>query len=419
MISGLLLSQNLSKVPLHPASIKYLKLGHPWITEDSFTKRFPQKDFFLIGIDEKNRQEIALLINDHEHKNVKARLWSLNKDEWRNGLNFQEDLVQRISNALAKRSSLKLLTERENVYLINAESDLLPGLQVAIFKDQLLIQYYALFWKKIEPEVLPILFQQIKIHFPELNIQDTWIQERNFNQDKKIRSLNGSIQKDFIMVEFGLNYHLRFNDYYDIGIYTDMSAIRKQMTPYLQKGNSLLNLFCYTGAFSLYGLSLGLENVVSVDLSPKYLTWLDENLSHNPSLDRTHHTSICLSCEKALVKLIADKNEFDSIICDPPSASSDGQSTSSAFKAYEKLLPMLLEVLSSKGTLLVFLNTHTISWNKFEEKLNQIISTTKYANQVNIGKRFKLQEDCSPLKNFHEGDYLKGFLIDFKNSIKR
>lgn len=405
----------LTKVNLHPASCKYLKLGHPWITEDTYTKRFPKNDFFLIGVDEKNRQEIALLINDPDHKNVKARLWSLNPEDWKKDIDFKSDLSLRIKNSLERRAKASYSSERENFYLINAESDFLPGLLVLRLKNQILIQYYALFWKKVEDVLLEVLKSEMKNNFPELKVEDIWIQERNFNQAKSIRSINANKHADFELNEYGLNYQIRLNEHYDFGIYTDMSAIRAQMKPYLQKSNSLLNLFSYTGAFSVFSLSLGAQNVVSVDLSSKYLNWLDENIALNPQLNKECHSSLCMPTEKALEKLLNEKIQFEAIICDPPSASSDGQTTTNALKSYEKLLPLMLKLLTQNGSLFVFLNTHTISWNKFEEKLKQIIATTEFSNKMNIGKRFKLSDDCSPLKGFHEGDYLKGFLIDFKN----
>jgi 23S rRNA (cytosine1962-C5)-methyltransferase len=405
----------ISKVNLHPASCKYLKLGHPWITEDTYTVRFPKNDFFLIGFDEKNRQEIALLINDPGHKNVKARLWSLNPEDWKKNPDFKEELEKRIKNSIELRINSKLAHERDNFYLINAESDFLPGLLVLKLKNQILIQYYALFWKNVEAQLLEILQAQIKLLLPEYLMEDIWIQERNFNQVKSIRSINGKTHADFVLNEFGINYQIRLNEHYDFGIYTDMSAIRKQMRPYLERSQSLLNLFSYTGAFSLYGLKLGAKNVVSVDLSLKYLNWLEENIALNPELDSDLHSSLCMPTDKALEKLISEQVKFEAIICDPPSASSDGSTTSSALKSYEKLLPLMLKLLAQDGSMFVFLNTHTISWNKFEEKLKQIVQTSEFANKINIGKRFKLSEDCLALKGFHEGDYLKGFLIDFKN----
>lgn len=406
---------SIPKVNLHPASCKYLKLGHPWITEDSYTAKFPKNDLFLIGVDEKNRKEIALLLNDPEHKKVKARLWSLNPEDLKKEVNFKEMLDQRIFTAIKKRVNSNISLERENFYLINGESDNIPGLLVLKLKDQILVQYYALFWKKIEKDLIELLKKITNEFFPESPIDNIWIQERNFNQAKSIRSINGETNSEFVLSEFGIKYQIRINEHYDFGIYTDMSAIRKQMLPYLEKSNSLLNLYSYTGAFSLFTLKLGATNVVSVDLSSKYLKWLDENIALNPGLEKTHHTALCMPSEKALEKLISEAAHFDSIICDPPSASSDGQNTSSALKSYEKLLPLMLKLLNKNGSLFVFLNTHTISWNKFEEKLKQIIETSEFKNQINIGKRFKLNDDCVALKGFHEGDYLKGFLIDFKN----
>jgi 23S rRNA (cytosine1962-C5)-methyltransferase len=187
------------------------------------------------------------------------------------------------------------------------------------------------------------------------------------------------------------------------------------MRPYLQNKKSLLNLFSYTGAFSVYCLGMDFENVVSVDLSPKYLAWLDENLALNPQLKKDNHSSLCMPSERAMDKLISEKMKFEVIVCDPPSASSDGNKISSALKSYENLLPQMLELLDEeKGQIFAFLNTHTISWTKFEEKLKAIVEASRFKNKIIIGKRFKLSEDCVPLKGFHEGDYLKGFLIEFK-----
>ncbi|MBC7714899.1 MAG: class I SAM-dependent methyltransferase [Rhizobacter sp.] len=400
------MAKPIPKVNLHPASCKYLKLGHPWITDDSYTKKFPKEAFFLIGVDEKNRQDVALLINDPLHKTVKARLWSLDKAEWT--LEFKDVLSKRIKIAIDLRRPL--MSERENIFLINGESDGLPGLIVQQLKNELMIQYYAMFWKAQEADLLSLL----KDNLPE--IKDIWIQERNFDQAKAIRSINvAKTSSEFVLKEFGLNYQIKINQHYDFGIYSDMSAIRKNMRPYLQNKTSLLNLFSYTGAFSVFCLGMDFENVVSVDLSPKYLAWLEENIALNPKLIKDNHSSLCMPSEKAMDKLIGERMKFEVIVCDPPSASSDGNKISSALKSYENLLPQMLELLDEeKGQIFAFLNTHTISWTKFEEKLKSIVDSSKFKNKVIIGKRFKLSEDCVPLKGFHEGDYLKGFLIEFK-----
>lgn len=402
------MTTQIPKVSLHPASCKYLKLGHPWITEDTYTKRFPKNSFMLIGLDDKSKQEVALLIQDPEHKTVKARLWSLKKEEWQ--IPFDETLNLRLESAITKR--LPLLKERENLFLINGESDELPGLLVQLLKNEVMIQYYALFWKKKED----LIIKALKKMLPHL--EDIWIQERNFNQKKEIRSINKKASSEFTLNEFGLQYKIKINQHYDFGIYSDMSAIRKSMRPYLENQKSMLNLFSYTGAFSVYGLGMDFHDVVSVDLSEKYLSWLDENIALNSKLDPKRHQSLCMPSEKAMDKLIGENKKFDVIICDPPSASSDGSKVSNALKSYETLLPQMLELLNADGRIFAFLNTHAVSWKKFEDKLNLIISESAFKNKVIIGKRFKLIEDCLPLRGFHEGDYLKGFLIEFKNKGK-
>lgn len=402
------------RVTLHPASCKYLKLGHPWITEDSFTRRFPKDSLLLVGTEDKTRKEVALLIQDPEHKTVKARLWSLNPDDFKSGYQLTASLYERLKKGLARRKEAGLFNERENVFLINGESDELPGLLIQLLKNEIIIQYYALFWKSLEKDMLEALTQSLVEVVPEINIKDIWIQERNFDQQKSIRSVNGNEMSEFTLNEFGLTYKIRINRHYDFGIYSDMSAIRKMMLPYWREKHSLLNLFSYTGAFSVFALGQGFDRVTSVDLSPKYLAWLEENIGLNPRLDPSKNQNLCMPCEKALDKLLSEEKTFEVIVCDPPSASSDGAKVSSALKAYEILLPKMLALLDQKGSLFVFLNTHTVSWSKFEEKLKQIIETTPYKSKVQIGKRFKLSEDCAPLKGFHEGDYLKGFLIDYK-----
>lgn len=398
------------KVNLHPASCKYLSLGHPWITEDSYTKKFPASQLFLMGVDEKTKKTVALLIQDQKHKTVKARLWSLDPKEW--DIPFLELLKKRMIASIQKRTHW--FSERENLFLINGESDLLPGLIVQKFNNELVIQYYAYFWKPFESHLIEVLKDQLT------SIKDIWIQERNFDRSLDMTSINGKSASQFVCEEFNVKYQIKINKHYDLGLYSDMSAIRKQMLPLIAGKKSLLNLYCYTGAFSLFALKNKFERVVSVDLSSKYLDWLEENIALNEDLNPVLHTRINAPSEKALMKLIDQKSElFDVIVCDPPSASSDGQKFSNALKSYETLLPQMLNLLNpSGGKLFVFLNTHAISWNKFEEKCQAIILQSEFKNQIIIGKRLKLAEDCLPLKGFHEGDYLKGLVIEFKNQNK-
>ena len=198
--------------------------------------------------------------------------------------------------------------------------------------------------------------------------------------------------------------------YYDHGIYTDMSQTRAKLESIIKGSNKVLNLFCYTGAFSLYSLKLGASEVVSVDLSEKYINWLEENISLNPDIESSKHNSMTCSTLDALGELKSKNREFDFIISDPPSSSSDGNTKSNALNDYQKTLPLITDLLSEGGKALVFLNTHKCSLKKFEDRIKQTISRKKLP--LKISRRFFLDGDCPSQKGFPEGSYLKGILVE-------
>jgi len=407
---------NLPTVDLHPETIKHLKLGHFWVTKDSFTEKFPKNESLLIGRHGKTKEVFGLFFHDPEHKDVKARLFTTeNLKDYPSSL--PNEIKQRMDQAIIKRIQLKIEERRENYYLINSESDKLPGLLVLKLKDQILIQYYAFYWKKHQQLLIDSINEIWKKYF-SYPLKNIWIQTRSHSQKKEIESIKGETQSEFVLKEFDINYLVRIDQYYDHGIYTDMSAIRFEIAQKIKPQTSFLNLFSYTGAYSLMALKAGCQNVVSVDLSKKYLEWLDKNISLNKNLNPNFHQSLNLNVMDALIKLKGQNQKFDYILCDPPSFSSDGKSKTSAFLAYEEIFIKMLEILSPNGILFVFLNTHHIGFSKFEQKLKSILLNSPFQNNVTIGKRYRLKEDCEGLKGFPESDYLKGFQIEFINKTK-
>lgn len=424
------LENSIPRVSLHPQTIKHIKVGHPWVTEDSFTKKFPVREKFLVGKNSDNK-DFALFIHDPKHQKVKARLWSLitsdeNLDDNVDNMhsNFWSDFEARCTTALKKRKNLISSSERDNFYLIFGESDFLPGLFLQKFKNHYVLGTYSHFWEEyLETRIKTILLKLLQQFFQNFE-NHLWIQSRNKQQEKKIVNLTDpAITESQLQIsEFGINYKILINSYYDFGIYTDMSAIRPIIAKKfkeISKNSSpnLLNLFSYTSAYSLYFLKENFKEVVSVDLSKKYLDWSKENLALNPELTKNGiFHSLCLPVQAALKKLKTENRSFDLIISDPPSASSDGDKMSSALKFYEEEFLNLSSLVSANGLLVLFLNTHTISRKKFEEKINSLIITHRLQNEFSIIKRIGLDNDCPTLKGFIEGDYLKGLILHRKVS---
>ncbi len=411
--------QKIPRVKLHPQTIKYLKLGHPWVTEDSYTKKFPDSKF-IVGINDRAQDE-ALFLQDRNHKNIKARLWSIVAPFDIDQDFFKKQLIERIKTSIQKRKWMfeneKTIHGRENFYVIFGEADFLPGLFVQKLKDHYVIGSYANFWDEhIKETIFETLVTELK---PSHDITPIiWYQERNKTQEKKVINLSDPRveQVEFTLTEFGSKLIIRINNYYDLGVYTDMSAIRPQIFKKLSEVNSnaqksALNLFSYTGAYSLYFLKNNFKEVVSVDLSKKYLDWLEENIKLNPDFTESSHQSICAPVGKTLKDLVNNQKFFDLIISDPPSASSDGSKMSSSYKFYDEDLESMLKLLNSNGILVAFLNTHTITRKKFEDKIQTLLKQKNLDSNFQIIKRVSLCDDCPSLKGFFEGDYLKGVLI--------
>lgn len=393
---------------IHPVSIKLLRQGHPWITADNFSNRFPRHSEFIIAVDDRKRP-MALLLHDPNHKNIKARVWSTKFPFDREAQHFTAGIQGRLDLALEKREQQKELKERENYYLVFGEADQLPGLFILKLKDRILVQFYTALWTKYKSTIQTTI-QEV---YPEIQDDNIWFQLRGETKELQKLPLNAVEQgrrDEFHISEFGVQYLIRLGSSYDHGLYTDMSSIRFALAKYINNETRVLNLYSYTGAFSLWALKHGAKDVVSVDLSPKYIEWLQQNLALNPELNHTQHEAIVAKADEALDELAKNQRMFDLIICDPPSSSSDGDKRTSATKAYRDLLIKMDKVLAPKGKMIVFLNTHQITQEKFDRIIKDYLAELKL--NYKPGMRLHLGQDCLTVKGFPEGNYLKGIVLE-------
>jgi 23S rRNA (cytosine1962-C5)-methyltransferase len=402
----------LPKYDIHPISIKMLEQGNPWVTKDKFSEKFHPKERFIVALNRK--RPFALLLHDPTHNTVKARLWSKGGNYEKQIKNFKNDLAQRIHSAFKSRKDQNIMDSRDNLYLLFGEGDQVPGLFVQYLGGEILIQYYANFWERYQDYVIQTVIKKMSDVFKmDILKMQVWVQKRVEGMVVKEppHCLDpNTTYKNITINEFGAKYKVNLGQHYDIGIYTDMSSVRNTLKPHFEGAKSVLNLYSYTGAFSLFAMAHGAQKVTSIDLSSKYLEWLDENIALNDELKSASHTTMAVSALEGL-KELQDKNEkYDLIICDPPSSSSDGQKRTNALKDYEKLLPAMYDLLTENGKIVVFLNTHKINKKKFQFKLHDIIKYHKLP--LRTGKFLGLNQDCPAMPRFPEGSYLKGYVIE-------
>ena len=398
----------ISKKELHPASYRHLSLGHPWVIADRFTDSFGAKDRLIQCVCKKSGNEF-LLIADTAHPKIKARLWSNPEEpESFSPESFFSVLRERLIDSISDRSELFSQSKREDMFLVFGEADFLPGLFLMRLNNGLIIQSYSGFWKKIQKELVPLIKEALQeVGLAEMISWISW-QERNDQKHSPLKPIFGKMPDTLNVHEYGVDYLVKLDSGYDLGLYPDMASIREKFQKSFLKKN-VLNLYAYTGAWSLYALTNGAQHVTSVDLSEKYIDWLEVNVQNNAKRFSGTHESLATNVASALKKL--EKNQqgdFDFIICDPPSFSSDGKKTSNSLKSNEAHLPNFSRLLKKGGEVIVFVNTHALSWKKVRETL----ITAGKKNQLRVIGSLKLSSDCPTLSSFPEGEYLKG--IHFK-----
>ncbi len=121
-----------------------------------------------------------------------------------------------------------------------------------------------------------------------------------------------------IVPEGGLNFIINLTDYLNTGLFLD-HRITRDMVRNDAKGCNVLNLFCYTGSFSVYAADGGANTVTSVDLSKTYLNWAKRNMQYNKLYKDTKHDFIHGDVLEWLDYM--PPNAFDLIVCDPPTFS--------------------------------------------------------------------------------------------------
>jgi len=151
-----------------------------------------------------------------------------------------------------------------------------------------------------------------------------------------------------IVPEGGLNFIVNLTDYLDTGLFLD-HRITRDMVREQSQGRRVLNLFCYTGSFSVYAAHGGAASVTSVDLSKTYINWAKRNMQFNKLYNDQKHEFIHADVMELINDLPA--NTFDLIICDPPTFSNSKRmdDTFDVQRDHVVLLKKLLKASTEDG----------------------------------------------------------------------
>ncbi|RYD59197.1 MAG: methyltransferase domain-containing protein [Sphingobacteriales bacterium] len=158
----------------------------------------------------------------------------------------------------------------------------------------------------------------------------------------------GEEKVERIVPEGGLNFIVNLTDYLDTGLFLD-HRITRGMVRDEAKGKRVLNLFCYTGSFSVYAAHAGAASVTSVDLSKTYINWAKRNMQFNKLYNDEKHFFVQEDVMEVIKDLTA--NTFDIIVCDPPTFSNSKrmEETFDVQRDHVWLLKQLLKACTDGG----------------------------------------------------------------------
>ena len=311
----------------------------------------------------------------------------------------------RLSAALALRKTLCLDRPDNNAYrLVHGEGDFLPGLVIDIYGDTAVVQAHSPgmhFARNIIADCL--------VNLEGLPVKNVYYKSETTlpfkaNLDPVNDYLIGKADCD-IATENGLQFHVDWLRGQKTGFFVDQRDNRSLLEKF-SHGRKVLNMFCYTGGFSVYAMRGGATKVESVDSSEKAISLTDANIALNFPGDARHH-STAIDAFKFLDEM--KSGEYDLIILDPPAFAKHRSALGNALRGYQRLNYKAFEKIAPGGILFTFSCSQAV--NKEQFRLAVFTAAARSRRKVRILHQLTQPAD-HPVNIYHpEGEYLKGLIL--------
>lgn len=211
-------------------------------------------------------------------------------------------------------------------------------------------------------DCLPIIAEVVGVPVESIYLKERKRKEGREDQYQKV----AAEQEFFVVKENNLFFKVNLSDYLDTGLFLDHRITRKKVQEESRE-KKVLNLFCYTGSFSVYAAAGGAKEVVSVDLSNTYLHWAEENFRLNDLKDAAKYKFVRADVKQWLDT--APPDYYDLVIMDPPTFSNSKMMKDflDIQRDHAELINKVLAATSVGGT--VYFSTNS---RKFELDVSQI-----------------------------------------------
>ena len=327
-------------------------------------------------------------------------------------LSFEDVVVddafwdERLSEALMLRRALNLLRADNNIFrLVHGEGDRLPGLIVDIYGETAVMQAHSVGMHYARHQISQSLQRILGKSVTQVYYKSETTLPYKANLEELDGPLLGNASNNNVAVENDLRFHIDWLRGQKTGFFIDQRENRLLLQHYSNK-RYVLNMFCYTGGFSVYALRGGAQEVVSVDSSAKAIDLTNANVALNyPNCD--HHKAYAEDAFKFLDK--AD-DAYDLIVLDPPAFAKHKEAVRNALKGYTRLNLQAMRKIKRGGILFTFSCSQAISKDQF--RLAVFTAAAQSGRYVRILHQLHQPAD-HPVNIYHpEGEYLKGLVLE-------
>jgi 23S rRNA (cytosine1962-C5)-methyltransferase len=388
----------LTKIVLKSGKEQSVRRYHPWIFSGAIKKIYgnPVEGDLVEVYD---NMDGFLAIGHYQPASIAVRILSF--EEVVPDIGF---FREKIRKAIEYRKSVGIITDPElNVFrLIHGEGDGLPGLIVDYYNGVAVIQLHSVGFYRIREEIVSILVGLMKEKI--LAVYDK--SESTLPHMAGINNVNEFLYGNsgpVIVKENGYKFKIDWTTGQKTGFFVDQRENRKLLTHFTEN-KSVLNMFGYTGGFSVYAMQ-NASLVHTVDSSLPAIELAKENIRLNYGDDLRHEAFQT----DAFDYLNNIRDRYDVIILDPPAFAKHQNALSNALQGYKRLNIKAIEQIKPGGIIFTFSCSQVVTKENFRKSV--------FAAAANTGRNVRIlhqmnQPPDHPVNIYHpESEYLKGLVI--------
>lgn len=357
------------------SAVKSLLRHHPWVFSGALGN-VPISDGEIVRLVDKGNNFLGIGYGS-EGSSILVRILNFEDGE----IN-EEYWTERFAGAFSLRKDLINFEETNCFRLINAEGDFLPGLIVDVYDKYAVVDFHVEGLRVFENEILDA------------------IKNLGFEPISKA-------EKRIEVLENGYKFFASPGEGQKTGFFLDQRENRQRIQKYCE-GKTVLNLFSYTGGFSIYALKAGAKSVVNVDSSEFAIEQAKENYKLN-GLEIQEGEFIVSDAFEYLEKIRKQGMEFDIVVCDPPAFVKHKDAIKRALAGYRRLNSLAMSIISEGGILSTYSCSGHISNDDFRATVWQ--SAQDADKDIQMLENSHNQFDHPVDLKAREGEYLKGLFL--------